>query len=148
MNKILAAAATAAVDFTFSTFERVMTMTLMKAALISAVLAAGALSAPPAPAQPAPGDRGQACSATKQDSNGRTMTCTHTADSLHLMYWEFGGPQNSGYKTDPSNPYGHNGPCDSRDVHVSKVDPQTGNAIEVWGPPGCDPSLPMTGDNW
>ncbi|MGA8543780.1 MAG: hypothetical protein WB785_00785 [Mycobacterium sp.] len=48
---------------------------------------------------------------------------------------------------DPNNPYGHNGPCNSRDVHVSKIDPQTGNAIEVWGPPGCDPSLPMTGDN-
>ncbi|MFZ0902298.1 MAG: hypothetical protein WAN71_00120 [Mycobacterium sp.] len=48
---------------------------------------------------------------------------------------------------DPNNPYGHNGPCDSRNVHVSQVDPQTGNAIEVWGPPGCDPSLPMTGDN-
>jgi hypothetical protein len=23
----------------------------------------------------------------------------------------------------------------------------SGNAIEVWGPPGCDPSLPMTGNN-
>lgn len=44
------------------------------------------------------------------------------------------------------NPYGHNGPCNSNDVHVSKVTPR-GNAIEVWGPPGCDPSLPMTGTN-
>jgi hypothetical protein len=44
------------------------------------------------------------------------------------------------------NPYGHNGPCNSNDVHVSKVTPR-GNAIEVWGPRGCDPSLPMTGTN-
>jgi hypothetical protein len=59
--------------------------------------------------------------------------------------WGGFNPQSS-YKMDP-DPYGHNGPCNSRDVHVSKIDPQTGNAIEVWGPPGCDPMLPMTGDN-
>jgi hypothetical protein len=46
---------------------------------------------------------------------------------------------------DPTNPTPF--PCDSRDVHVSKIDPQTGNAIEVWGPPGCDDMLPMTGNN-
>ncbi|HEX4395577.1 MAG TPA: hypothetical protein VH084_29200 [Mycobacterium sp.] len=44
------------------------------------------------------------------------------------------------------NPYGHNGPCNSNDVHISKITPR-GNAIEVWGPRGCDPSLPMTGTN-
>jgi hypothetical protein len=37
----------------------------------------------------------------------------------------------SGYKTDPTHPF----PCNAHDVHVSKIDPQTGNAIEVWGPP-------------
>ena len=36
-------------------------------------------------------------------------------------------------------------PCDSRYTHVIKVDPQTGNAIEGYGPPGCNVMLPMTG---
>jgi hypothetical protein len=45
----------------------------------------------------------------------------------------------AGFKTDPppNDPYGHNGPCDSRNVHVSKIDPQTGNAIEVWVRPAA-----------
>jgi hypothetical protein len=36
-------------------------------------------------------------------------------------------------------------PCDSRYTHVVKVDPQTGNAIEGYGPPGCNDMLPMSG---
>ena len=35
-------------------------------------------------------------------------------------------------------------PCSSSDAHVTKVDPQTGNAIEVFGPPGCNDLLPMS----
>ncbi|MGO9035826.1 hypothetical protein [Mycobacterium sp.] len=34
--------------------------------------------------------------ATTQDSNGNTLTCTHPADSGHMMYWEYGGPQDTG----------------------------------------------------
>lgn len=52
----------------------------------------------------------------------------------------------SGFKTDPGW-YGHNGPCNSNDVRVVGRDPQTGDAIERWGPQGCDPTLPMTGTN-
>lgn len=36
---------------------------------------------------------------------------------------------------------------DARLTTVTKVDPQTGNAIQIYGPPGCDLSLPMIGDN-
>ncbi len=43
--------------------------------------------------------------------------------------------------------YGHNGPCNSNDVSIVSHDPQTGDAIERWGPRGCDPTLPMTGTN-
>ena len=46
----------------------------------------------------------------------------------------------SGYKTDPGGP-----PCDARVPHVLKIDPQTGNAIHPYGPPGCDTSLPVIG---
>ncbi len=54
----------------------------------------------------------------------------------------------TGYKTDDPNDqwYGHNGPCNSNDVTVTKIS-AGGNAIERWGPKGCDPTLPMTGTN-
>jgi hypothetical protein len=45
----------------------------------------------------------------------------------------------SGFKTDPSPGI----PCDARLTRMSRIDPQTGNAVgEIYGPPGCDPSLP------
>ena len=62
-------------------------------------IALGALawvSAPAAHADQA--TQGQPCTswhATAQDSNGQALTCTHTSDSGHLMYWEYGGPQDS-----------------------------------------------------
>lgn len=40
--------------------------------------------------------QGQPCDdwhATVSDGNGGTLTCTHLADSGHLMYWEIGGAQ-------------------------------------------------------
>ena len=44
--------------------------------------------------------------------------------------------------------YGHGTPRDdARLTNVTTVDPQTGNAIQIYGPPGCDPCLPMIGDN-
>jgi hypothetical protein len=51
----------------------------------------------------------------------------------------------SGFKTDDGW-YGHNGPCNSNDVTIIGTTPR-GNAIERWGPKGCDPTLPMTGTN-
>jgi hypothetical protein len=42
--------------------------------------------------------------ATTQDSNGQTLTRTHLPDSGHLMYWEYGGAQDSGWKTGPHDP--------------------------------------------
>ena len=46
---------------------------------------------------------------------------------------------------DPS--YGHGTlRNDARLAKVTKVDPQTGNAIQIYGR-GCDLSLPMIGDN-
>jgi len=51
----------------------------------------------------------------------------------------------AGYKTDPAYPHNPGGPpCSSSQGRVIKVDPQTGNAIEDWGPPGCDLGKPMT----
>lgn len=41
---------------------------------------------------------------------------------------------------DPGGP-----PCDERLTKVIKVDPQTGNAIQQYNPPGCDLGLPMIG---
>ena len=44
--------------------------------------------------------------------------------------------------------YGHGTPRDdARLTKVTTVDHQTGNAIQIDGPPGCDLSLPMIGDN-
>lgn len=58
----------------------------------------------------------------------------------------FGGVGTRGWKTDPTDPtYGHGSPCDARLTKVTRADLQTGNAIQVYGPPGCDPSLTMTG---
>jgi len=55
------------------------------------------------------------------------------------------GPITLNVVTDPN--YGH-GPVRRRALtKVTKVDPQTGNAIEVYGPPSCDLGLPMIGDN-
>ena len=131
----------------------------MKKTVIAALtLGAWLACAAPAHAQPAQGDQCYNWHATAQDASGRTLTCTHLPQSApgggsgHIMYWELGGAQDSvyhssGFKTDPTPTPGHIGPCDSRAVRVSKIDPQTGNAIQVWGPPGCDPSLPMTGGN-
>lgn len=42
--------------------------------------------------------------------------------------------------------FGSGRPCNSNNVTVIKVT-ERGNAIERWGPKGCDPSLPMTGTN-
>jgi hypothetical protein len=42
--------------------------------------------------------------------------------------------------------YGHNGPCNSNDV-TTKPSRDGHVLIEIWGPQGCDPSLPMTGTN-
>jgi hypothetical protein len=38
-------------------------------------------------------------------------------------------------------------PCDARVPHVLTTDPQTGNAIHPYGPPGCDRSLPVIGEH-
>jgi len=47
----------------------------------------------------------------------------------------------AGYKLDtPINP---NLPCQEHLLYVIKVNPETGNAIEGYGPPGCNNLLPM-----
>jgi hypothetical protein len=61
------------------------------------VIAAAAVLTPLTPFAQQPG-QGDSCvnwHATTQDSNGQTLTCTHLPDSGHLMYWEYGGPQDS-----------------------------------------------------
>ena len=67
----------------------------MRKVLIAGVAAAAAITFAPVPLAPSPGQQCMTWHATAQDSNGQTMTCTHTSDSGHLMYWEYGGPQDS-----------------------------------------------------
>ena len=45
--------------------------------------------------QPAQGDQCSSWHATAQDSSGQTLTCVHTAQTGHLMYWEYGGQTDS-----------------------------------------------------
>jgi hypothetical protein len=60
-------------------------------AATAAVLTPGTASAQ----GPSQGDSCVNWHATTQDGNGQTLTCTHLPDSGHLMYWEYGGPQDS-----------------------------------------------------
>ena len=71
-----------------------MMKSVVQPLLIPAVVAAG-IALAPLPLSPNPGDQCWNWHATTEDSGGRTMTCTHTADSGHLMYWELGGPQDT-----------------------------------------------------
>ena len=82
------------------------------------------------------------------------MTCTHLPQSApgggsgHIMYWEYGGAQDSAYRDDPpmTSPAVTPGvQCDSRLPHILTVDPETGNAIHPYAPRGCDRSLPVLG---
>jgi hypothetical protein len=68
-------------------------------------------------------------------------------DTSHLVpVSDHVGPITRKVLLDPS--YGHGSPRDDAPLtKVTKVDPQTGNAIQIYGPPGCDLSLPMIGDN-
>jgi hypothetical protein len=36
-------------------------------------------------------------------------------------------------------------PCNANDIRITKVDPETHNAIEDYGPAGCDYNKPMIG---
>lgn len=68
---------------------------MRKSLLVPALMAAGLIPLTPYAQSPAPGDLCYSWHATTQDSNGQTMTCTHTPDSGHLMYWELGGPRDT-----------------------------------------------------
>jgi hypothetical protein len=129
------------------------------AAIAASPFALVALSQAPAAQATTQGDQCYNWHATMQDANGRTLYCTHLPQSApgggsgHLMYWEL-SIQDSAYRTTPSGfktddgwyGFGSGHPCNSNDVKVIKVT-QNGNAIERWGPKGCDPVLPMTGTN-
>lgn len=126
--------------------------------IAAAVAAAGILYAPLAHTQgPNQGDQCFNWHATAPGPDGRTMTCTHLPQSApgggsgHIMYWEYGGAQDSAYRTTPSGyktdqpPFPHTPggpPCNENDGIVTKVT-SGGNAIEDWGPAGCDNSKPM-----
>ena len=123
-----------------------------------AALATTITLAPLAHAGPAPGDQCMDWHATTTGPNGGTMTCTHLPQSDpgpppggsgHIMYWEYGGARDtayhtSGYKTDqPPFPHTPGGPpCNENDGIVTHVT-SGGNAIEDWGPAGCDNTKPM-----
>jgi hypothetical protein len=133
--------------------------------LAAPLLLAAAISvAPVAYASPSAGDVCYNWKATSSDTSGQTLYCTHLPDSGHLMYWETSmrEPQlppswvngsayrPNGWKEDPQRGdpgwYGNNGPCNSNDV-TTKPSRDGHVLIEIWGPQGCNPSLPMTGTN-
>jgi hypothetical protein len=121
--------------------------------VFTAVVGVTVFTAPTAHAAPSIGDSCVNWHATTQDAKGQTLVCTHLADSGHMMYWESSiqdrSYRTSGFKTEPNNDwygFGSGRPCNSNDVWVDHISP-AGNAIERWGPKGCDPSLPMTGSN-
>jgi hypothetical protein len=125
----------------------------MRKLLIAATLAGAIPLAPLAHAAPSQGDSCVNWHATTQGASGQTLVCTHLPDSGHMMYWESSiqdrSYRTSGFKTGPNDDwygFGSGHPCNSNDVKVIKVT-ERGNAIEQWGPKGCDPSLPMTGTN-
>jgi hypothetical protein len=127
--------------------------------LMPVVAATVALTVAPVANATTQGEYCQTWHATTNDPNGHIMTCVHTRDTGHLMIWEYGDMSHnamdqgyrtpSGFKTDDQSDwygFGSGRPCNSNDVTVIKVT-ERGNAIERWGPKGCDPSLPMTGTN-
>lgn len=124
-----------------------------KLLMIGGLVLAAIAFAPSAHANPSLGDQCMNWHATTTDNNGNTLVCTHLADSGHIMYWESSiqdrSYRTSGFKTDPNDDwygFGSGRACNSNDVTVIKVT-AGGNAIERWGPKGCDPVLPMTGTN-
>jgi len=132
----------------------------MKKTIATAALVAAAVCTAPAAHATSVGDVCYNWKATTTDASGQTLFCTHLPDSGHLMYWETSmrEPQlpqgwaahTGGWKDDPQRGdpgwYGHNGPCNSNDV-TTKPSSDGRVLIEIWGPQGCDPSLPMTGTN-
>jgi hypothetical protein len=65
---------------------------------MNALIALGVVLAPLTPfvQDPSPGQQCMNWHATAQGPNDQTMTCTHLPDSGHIMYWEYGGPRDSG----------------------------------------------------
>lgn len=131
----------------------------MKSLLVGGVAALAAIAfAPSAQANPSQGDQCMNWHATTTDNNGSTLYCTHlpqsdpSGGSGHIMYWESSIRDSSyrsgGFKNDPIQPaYPHNPggpPCDQRQGRVLGISPAH-NAIEDWGPPGCDLGKPMVG---
>jgi hypothetical protein len=80
---------------TLATAAATGTLMFTAPVLIPAITAAG-IALAPLPLSPNPGDQCWNWHATAQDAAGQTMTCTHTPDSGHLMYWGLGGPRDSG----------------------------------------------------
>src|ERR1700722_5641969 len=130
----------------------------MKNLPIPGLAAAAAIAlAPLAHAGPNQGDQCMDWHATMTGPNGQTMTCTHlpqsdpSGGSGHIMYWEYGGARDTAYRTTPSGQKPHQPPfppppggppCNENDGIVTHVS-SGGNAIEDWGPAGCDNSKPM-----
>ena len=126
----------------------------MRKLLIAASCAVSIPLAPLAHTQgPNQGDQCMDWHATTTGPNGQTMTCTHlpqsdpSGGSGHIMYWEYGGARDTAYhtyKTDqPPFPHVPGGPpCNQNNGIVTHVT-SGGNAIEDWGPAGCDNTKPM-----
>jgi hypothetical protein len=124
---------------------------VMRSLLIAGVAVAAAIVlAPLAHANPNQGDPCGNWHATTQGSSGQTLHCTHREDSGLQMYWE-PSIQDSAYRTAPRGyktdqlPFPHTPggpPCNQNDGIVTHVT-SGGNAIEDWGPAGCDNSKPM-----
>jgi hypothetical protein len=132
----------------------------MKTIATAALVAVAISIAPVAYASPSAGDVCYSWKATTTDEGGQSLFCTHLPDSGHLMYWETsmrepqlppgwvnGSAYRPTWKQGRGDPgwYGHDGPCNANDVS-SKPSRDGLVMITIFGPQGCDPSLPMTGD--
>ena len=107
---------------------------LSMAAVIALAVTAAGLTAPMAYAQPSQGDSCVNWHATTQDSNGRTLTCTHLPDSGHLMYWEYGGAQDSGYRSIPGGYKASPGDPNGDQAFFSRIDGKVSGTSDQWIP--------------
>jgi hypothetical protein len=71
---------------------------MMRTLAAGMVAIAAITAAPTAHADaPLPGQQCMDWHATASDGNGGVLTCTHLADSGHIMYWEYGGAQDTAW---------------------------------------------------
>jgi hypothetical protein len=117
--------------------ENTMKKSIIAAAFGGALASGLLMSAPAAHADPC---NAQGLITAVAGSNGPSPICVRPGHIPPGYVDATGGNAWGGMNTGGPPP---GFPCDSNDVHVDHVT-AGGNAIEVWGPPGCNDMLPMS----